>query len=191
MKRAVEIKNSYYDTTICDEWLNNFEAFKDWSLAHGYTEDAILQRKNYQEGFCPENCEWIPEKEINELKRKLKLEYKIYQAKLKSKQQIKQEKATKTDIDGYTLVYQPEHPRTKDGYIAEHRMIMENILGRFLCLGETVHHKDKNRTNNNPENLMLFENMGYHMKYHSLESYHYQEINKSQIENNPTKENTE
>ena len=36
-----------------------------------------------------------------------------------------------------------------------HRYIMETILGRELESNEVVHHKDGNKLNNNPDNLML------------------------------------
>jgi hypothetical protein len=52
------------------------------------------------------------------------------------------------------------HPRKKDrkggNYIFEHILIMEKQLGRFLEKHEIVHHIDKNKQNNNIENLYLF-----------------------------------
>lgn len=41
------------------------------------------------------------------------------------------------------------------GYIAEHRMVMAQHLGRPLDRHETVHHKDGNRQNNSLDNLQL------------------------------------
>ena len=35
----------------------------------------------------------------------------------------------------------------------QHRVVMEQILGRKLRKGEIVHHKDHNKKNNSPENL--------------------------------------
>jgi len=42
-----------------------------------------------------------------------------------------------------------------NNYRAEHRLILENILGRKLDTNEHVHHVDGNRLNNAPENLAL------------------------------------
>lgn len=46
----------------------------------------------------------------------------------------------------------------------EHRIIMEKIIGRPLTDKEEVHHIDKNRRNNSPENLVLCKNKSEHIK---------------------------
>jgi hypothetical protein len=45
--------------TICDKWLNNFEAFRDWALSNGYTDNLTLDRINPDGNYCPENCRFI------------------------------------------------------------------------------------------------------------------------------------
>jgi transposase-like protein len=42
-----------------------------------------------------------------------------------------------------------------DGTVLEHRLVMARTLGRPLTRRETVHHKDGDRTNNDPANLQL------------------------------------
>ena len=40
---------------------------------------------------------------------------------------------------------------------AYHRVIMELIMGRKLLPGENVHHIDRNKSNNHPTNLQLWD----------------------------------
>lgn len=69
----------------------------------------------------------------------------------------------------YTLV--PEHPNaTKNGYVLEHRIIMENKLGRLLTRKEVVHHLNEIKKDNRPENLELKANKSIHASEHGLES---------------------
>lgn len=44
--------------TICDEWLGNYEAFKDWALSHGYSDNLSIDRINVNGNYEPSNCRW-------------------------------------------------------------------------------------------------------------------------------------
>ena len=70
--------------------------------------------------------------------------------------------------DGYVKVYTPNHPKaTKDGYVMEHILVMEEKIGRYLKTDEVVHHKNKKRNDNRLENLQLMtlkEHASLHMK---------------------------
>lgn len=66
----------------------------------------------------------------------------------------------------YALV--PDHPNaTKNGYVLEHRVVMENFVGRYLTREEIVHHIDENKHNNDISNLRLmsgYEHVNLHKK---------------------------
>lgn len=70
----------------------------------------------------------------------------------------------RVDKDGYILIHFPDHPFcNRHGYVREHRLVMEQMLGRYLTRDEVVHHRDDNHQNNTPENLKLYGSNGEHL----------------------------
>jgi hypothetical protein len=67
--------------------------------------------------------------------------------------------------DGYVQV------RTEGGWRLEHQFVMEETLGRYLIKGETVHHKNRKRDDNRPENLELWYNQPYGARVTDLIDY--------------------
>lgn len=58
---------------------------------------------------------------------------------------------------GYLYSFFPSHPNCSgQGYVPEHRLVMEEHLGRYLTPEENVHHKNGNRADNRIENLELW-----------------------------------
>ena len=67
--------------------------------------------------------------------------------------------------DGYWLILKPEHPNANNqGYVREHRLVAEEIIGRYLIKEERVHHINLNKTDNRQENLYVFKNNSKHQK---------------------------
>jgi hypothetical protein len=61
----------------------------------------------------------------------------------------------------------PSHPdANKDGYVPEHRLVMEEKIGRRLKKEEIPHHVDLNPSNNHPDNLILLDNSSEHAQLH-------------------------
>lgn len=48
---------------LCDEWLNNFQAFHDWAINNGYRDGLTLERIDVDGNYEPDNCKWITIKE--------------------------------------------------------------------------------------------------------------------------------
>lgn len=56
----------------------------------------------------------------------------------------------------YNYAVVKDHPSaTKNGYVLEHRIIIENYLGRILNSNEVVHHDNECKKDNRIENLVL------------------------------------
>lgn len=63
----------------------------------------------------------------------------------------------KLDRNGYVLVRRPGHPQAMTGgWVLEHRIAMEEVLGRPLTSAESVHHKNGRRDDNRVANLELW-----------------------------------
>lgn len=69
---------------------------------------------------------------------------------------------------GYILILLPNHPfANAQGYIREHRVVMEKTIGRFLTPIEVVNHLNGIKNDNRPENLVLCSSNGEHIrKFH-------------------------
>lgn len=69
------------------------------------------------------------------------------------------------DEEGYILVKVPDHPQaTASGYVRMHRLVMERVLGRHLIPGEVVDHKNRDTSDNDPANLVLYLSNADHLR---------------------------
>ncbi|MBN8469003.1 HNH endonuclease [Corallococcus exiguus] len=74
---------------------------------------------------------------------------------------------TRIDEDGYREVFLPFHPNSFEGWVKEHRLVMEVVLGLRLPGNIHVHHRDTHPSNNAVENLLLCPDKAVHTAIHS------------------------
>jgi len=69
--------------------------------------------------------------------------------------------------NGYVKVLMPDHHLADSkGYVYEHRIVAENLLGRKLLPGEIVHHIDGNKQNNSLSNIQVEPSRAHHRVEH-------------------------
>ena len=78
---------------------------------------------------------------------------------------------------GYKVIYKPDHfnhtlnKKNYNGYVYEHRYVMECAIGRPLTKEENVHHKDGNKLNNDINNLELTTRAEHVHKHYGYQQY--------------------
>jgi len=70
--------------------------------------------------------------------------------------------------EGYIYIYNPTHPRAIKKAVKRAILVAEKCLGRSLNKGEIIHHINRIRNDDRPENLYLFPSNSKHMSYENL-----------------------
>lgn len=167
------MNSSWYVERPCDHCGKQFKAKrnKKWGEPRRYCSRKCWHEKMQFEGaieFVCQNCQAVYS--LNRSKRHASRKqgarrYCSHECKLdawrKNGKPHRGESrlALHRNGNGYLYVYAPDHPSVQGkAYkrVAEHRLMMEKILGRFLIKGENVHHKNGIRSDNRPENLELW-----------------------------------
>jgi hypothetical protein len=55
--------------TVCEEWRNSYQTFREWALQNGYSDELTIDRLNVNGNYEPSNCRWLTRKEQNTNKR--------------------------------------------------------------------------------------------------------------------------
>ena len=71
-------------------------------------------------------------------------------------------------LDGYVLIWVPEHPKSFRGWYYEHRLVYEKHIGAILDSSETVHHINLDKQDNRMLNLFVCTE-AEHRKAHMLD----------------------
>jgi hypothetical protein len=68
-------------------------------------------------------------------------------------------KPARLDEDGYVWIWAPDHGESKryKGWMPEHRVVAEEHLGRELTSEDEVHHVNRIKDDNRPENLQVLD----------------------------------
>jgi len=104
---------------------------------------------------------WWKDHDTTETRRKIGLASKLRTFPKGDKSSSWKGGSYTTKRDGYVYIWCPNHPNAKKngkgggGYVLEHRLVMENIIGRYLTQEEEVHHRNGIKNDNRPENLMF------------------------------------
>lgn len=62
---------------VCDEWLDNFKSFYEWSMNNGYNDNLTIDRIDNDKGYSPTNCRWADiETQANNKRDTIKINYK-------------------------------------------------------------------------------------------------------------------
>lgn len=59
---------------VCDEWLENKDAFVEWAKASGFERRLQIDRRDNNGPYSPENCQWVTSRENNRNRANNKLD---------------------------------------------------------------------------------------------------------------------
>lgn len=85
-------------------------------------------------------------------------------------------KEGKIKFGQYVSILKPEHPFNSGGYVFEHRLVIEKIIGRYLISTEVVHHINSIKNDNRSKNLIAFINQSIHRRFESNNKIYPNEI---------------
>ena len=83
---------------ICEEWLNDFYSFVEWSLENGYANHLTLDKIDNMKDYSPDNCRWATMQE--QANNRKDTRYHMYKGRDMTTRQI----ADETGIPRHILI---------------------------------------------------------------------------------------
>lgn len=56
--------------SVCEEWSNSYETFRDWALANGYDDSLSIDRIDPNGNYTPGNCRWATKSQQSSNRRR-------------------------------------------------------------------------------------------------------------------------
>lgn len=76
---------------VCQEW-DDYLVFKEWALSHGYQDSLTIDRIDSNEGYNPDNCQWITHSENSQ----------------KIDKSLESNRVVRVDVDGNIFIFNSE-----------------------------------------------------------------------------------
>lgn len=76
---------------VCEQW-DDFYEFQEWALTHGYADNLSLDRIDSNEGYNPDNCQWITHSENSQ----------------KIDKSLESNRVVRVDVDGNIFIFNSE-----------------------------------------------------------------------------------
>lgn len=123
-KRSDFEKYGQRGITVCDEWKNNYAAFRDWAIANGYDPKAkrgqcTIERIDVNGNYEPSNCRIATQKDqCNNLRKNLLIE-------INGRKQTLKQWADESGLDESKIRYRYHH-----GYTGNDLISNKNFAGK-------------------------------------------------------------
>lgn len=107
--------------SVCAAWRTSFTKFREWAEKTGYDDSLTIDRKNLRRGYCPSNCQWIPNS------RQAYNKTTSHMITFKGKTKCVAEWASELGFSQFTI-----HTRLKAGWSVEDALTIKSVKGGAL-----------------------------------------------------------